>query len=279
MPEDRAHRLLAEMEQPHLAADAPVVALLRLLQHMEVAVELLLVRPAGAVDALQLRVLRIAAPIGPGQLRQLEGFAELARRGQMRPRAHVEPAALAVDRDLLVLRDLADPFGLEALAMLAEVIGDAVAAPDLAGDLLVAVDDLAHALLDGGEIIRREGRLAGEIVIEAVLDRGAEGDLGAGIELLHRLGQHMGAIVAQQIEGIGMGAGDDLDPGVPLDGRREILQRPVDFHRKRRLGETRADGSGQFGPGQRPVELAPTAVRKRNRDHGGECGHIRGGNI
>src|SRR4029077_11705339 len=157
-------------------------------QHMEVVVELLLIRPAGAVDALQLRVLRIAAPIGPGQLRQLEGLAELARRGQMRPRAHVEPIALAVDGDLLVLRDLTDPFGLEALAVLAEIIGDAVAAPDLARDLLVAVDDLAHALLDGGEIVRREGRVPGEVVIEAVLDRGSEGDLGAGIELLDRLG-------------------------------------------------------------------------------------------
>ena len=208
------------MEQAHLAAEAAVVALLRLLQHMEIGVELLLVRPAGAVDALQLRVLRIAAPIGAGQLRQLEGLAELARRGQMRARAHVEPVALAVDGDLLVLRDLADPFGLEALAMLAEIIGDPVAAPDLAGDLLVAVDDLAHALLDGGEIVRREGRVAGEVVIEAVLDRRAEGDLGAGIELLHRLGQHMGAVVAQQLEGVGMGARDDLDPGVLLDGRR-----------------------------------------------------------
>ena len=201
-------RLFLQMEQVHLAADAAVVALLRLLQHVEIGVELLLVRPAGAVDALQLRVLRIAAPIGAGELRQLEGLAELARRGQMRPRAHVEPVALAIDGDLLVVRDLADPFGLEALAMVAEIIGSIrVAAPDLARDLLVAVDDLAHALLDRGEIVRRERLVAGEIVIEAVLDRRAEGDLGAGIELLHRLGQHMGAVVAQQLERVGMGRG------------------------------------------------------------------------
>ena len=279
MPEDRAHRLLAQMEQPHLPADAPVVALLRLLQHMEIAVELFLVRPAGAVDALQLRVLRIAAPIGAGELRQLEGLAELARRGQMRAGAHVEPIALAVDGDLLVFGDLANPFGLEALAMLTEIIGDPVATPELARDLLVAVDDLAHALLDGGEIIRREGRLAGEIVIEAVLDRRPEGDLGAGIKLLHRLGQDMGAVVAQQIEGIGMGARDDLDAGVLLDGGVEIPERSVDLYGERRFGETGPDGGGQIGPGQRPLELAPTAVRKRNRDHGVECGHIRDGNI
>ena len=125
-----------------------------------------------------------------------------------------------------------------------------------------------------------KGAFAGEVVVEAVLDRGSEGDLGAGIELLHRLGQHMGAVVAQQVEGVGMGAGDDLDPGIALDGRRrEVFDSPVDFHGERRLGETRPDGSGQIGPGQRPLELAPTAVRKRNRDHGVGCGHIRGGNI
>ena len=52
-------------------------------------------------------------------------------------------------------------------------------------------------------------------------------------------------------------------------GADEILQRSVDLDGERRLGETRADGGGQIGPGQRPLELAPAAVRKRNRNHGG----------
>ena len=91
-------RLLLQMEQVHLPADAAMVALLRLLELGEIGVELLLVGPGGAVDALQLRrCLRIAAPIGAGDLRQLEGLAELARRRQMRAAAQVEPAALAID--------------------------------------------------------------------------------------------------------------------------------------------------------------------------------------
>src|SRR3546814_8294115 len=77
--------------------------------------------------------------------------------------------------------------GLEGLAMLLEVAHRLVAGPDLAGDLLVAVDDLAHAGFDLIEIRRGERLVPGEVVIEAVLDRRAEGDLGAGIKLLHRL--------------------------------------------------------------------------------------------
>ena len=99
--------------------------------------------------------------------------------------------------------------------MLAEPARRLVARPDLAGDRLVAVDDLASSCaLDLGEIVGRERLVAHEVVIEAVLDRRAEGDLGAGIELLHRLGQHMGAVVAQQLQRVRVRAGDDLDLGV-----------------------------------------------------------------
>src|SRR3546814_9335748 len=82
MPEHRARRLLLQMEEVHLAAEAPVVALFSLLQHGEVGLELLLVLPAGAVDALELRVARVAAPVGAGDLHQLERMPELAEIGR-----------------------------------------------------------------------------------------------------------------------------------------------------------------------------------------------------
>src|SRR3546814_6349734 len=63
---------------------APVVALFSLLQHGEVGLELLLVLPAGAVDALELRVARVAAPVGAGDLHKLERMPELAGRREVR---------------------------------------------------------------------------------------------------------------------------------------------------------------------------------------------------
>src|SRR3546814_18525840 len=86
VPEHRSGGLLLQVEEVHLPPEAPVVALLGLLQHGEVGLQPLLVLPAGAVDALELGIARVAAPVGTGDLGKLEGMAELACRGQMRDR-------------------------------------------------------------------------------------------------------------------------------------------------------------------------------------------------
>ena len=67
-----------EAEQVELDAEAPVVALLRLLASPQVLIELLLGRPDRAVDALEHRALLVAAPVRPGRAEQLER-ADLAR--------------------------------------------------------------------------------------------------------------------------------------------------------------------------------------------------------
>ena len=64
--------------------------------------------------------LRIAAPIGAGDLHQLEGVADLAGRGHVRAAAEIEPVALLVDLDLLVCRNGVDQLDLEQLALVAE---------------------------------------------------------------------------------------------------------------------------------------------------------------
>src|SRR3546814_16017072 len=77
------------MEQAHLAGDAAMVALGGFLQPEKMRVELLLVEPAGAVDAREHRVLLVAAPIGPRHPRQFERIGvELAGRRQRGAAAH-----------------------------------------------------------------------------------------------------------------------------------------------------------------------------------------------
>ncbi len=68
MPEQRARRFFLEMEQVHLAAELAVVALLGFLELREVGLELILGREGGAVDALELRVVAVATPIGARKL-------------------------------------------------------------------------------------------------------------------------------------------------------------------------------------------------------------------
>ena len=64
----------------------------------------------------------IAAPIGAGELGELEGLADLAGRGHVRAAAQVEPLALLVDLEVLALGDGIDQLDLEQLALLLEEV-------------------------------------------------------------------------------------------------------------------------------------------------------------
>ncbi len=274
MPENAAGRLFLLMEKAELAPQAAMVALLRLFQLEEILFQLFVVRPGGAVNALQLRVARIAAPISARDLHQLERMAELARRGQMRPGAKIDEIALAIKADRLVLRDFVDPFGFVFLAQLGKERDRAIAFPFLARDLLVAIDDLVHAQLDLGEVFRRERRCARKVVIEASIGRRAESDLRLGIKLFHRLGHHMRGVVADNLERLGRVARQDRELGVLLDRPAEVFFRTIDLHRNRSLGEARTDGCRNLAPGGAAREMAHRAVGQGYRDLGvGVSGH------
>src|SRR5690349_10544233 len=105
MPEDDAGALFLEVEEVHLAPKLTVVAFLGLRDLGQVGGQLLIARPGRAIDALQPLPLRVAAPIGPGEMGELEGAANLARGGHVRAAAEVEPIPLLVDLNVLAGRD------------------------------------------------------------------------------------------------------------------------------------------------------------------------------
>ena len=195
----RAH-IGREGEQLHLAAQLAMVALFGFLQPLEIGVQFLLVAPGGAIDALQLRVLGVAAPIGAGDLGQLERVADLGGGAEMRPAAQIVPVAMTIDRDIFIRGNAFDQFGLVVFADVLEMLHRLVARPDFAPGGPRLFDDLVHLGFDLGQVFGRERLGAGEVVIEAVLDRRADGDLGAGIKLLHRHGQKMRRVVADQLQ-------------------------------------------------------------------------------
>ena len=269
MPEGHAGRFVLEVEQVELLAELAMIALLGLFQAVQIGVEFLLVAPGGAVDALQHGVARIAAPVGAGELRQLEAVAELAGARQMRAATDVEPVALAVDRDLFAGRDdVVDDLDLVVLAQLGEDALGLLAIHDLAHDGQIALDDLVHAFFDALQIGGREGLVAGEVVIEAVFDRRADGDLGARIEFLHGLRHHMGGVVAQQFErGLLVLAGDDGQLGIVIDDMGGVDEPTVDATGERGLGQTRADGGGDIMNADGLLEGALGAIGERNQRH------------
>ena len=91
MPEHEPRRLLLHVEEIELRAEPPVVALLRLLEHLEIRVLVFLLRPGGAVDALEHLVAGVAAPVRPRDAHQLDNFLTV---DGVRPAAEVDPVAL-----------------------------------------------------------------------------------------------------------------------------------------------------------------------------------------
>ena len=89
---------VGEVEEVELRAEPAVVALLRLLEALEVQVEIGLRVEGRPVDPRQLRVLLVAAPVRAGEAGQLERLDRL-RVLEVRAAAEVGEVALRVERD------------------------------------------------------------------------------------------------------------------------------------------------------------------------------------
>ena len=276
MPKHHALALFLDVEEVHGLADLAVVALLGLLDALDVGLQVGLGGPGRTIYPLQLGVAMIAAPIGAGQLGQLEGLAHMARGRQVRTQAQVLPAALPIDADLLGLRQVLDDLGLVGLADAAEVLQRLVAVPDLPADRLVALDDLAHLGFDLLEVVEAEGLVAGEVVIEAVLDGRANGHLGAGEQLLHRLGQHVGGVVADGLQHLGILPREDLEGAAVVQGPLKVQQLAVQLYQHGLLLQGLGDPRGDLAAGHAGLEGPFGTVGKYELDHVSHV-HLRAG--
>src|SRR5262245_8067434 len=86
------------MEEVELPAELPVISRARLLEPLEMRVEIRLRVEGGAVDPRQLRVLLVAAPVRACEARELHGLDRLGVL-EVRPTAEVREVALRVERD------------------------------------------------------------------------------------------------------------------------------------------------------------------------------------
>ena len=275
MPENAAMRFFLQVEQIHLAAQLAVVALGGLFQPHQMLLELFLVEPGGAVNARQLRVLLVAAPIGAGRAHKLEGLRiKLAGRSQMRSAAHVEPRALTarlarpVDRQLFIIGQGLGPFGLERLTFAFPLGDQRLARPRLAHKRFIRLDDLAHLLLNDGKIFeaKRFARFGSHhIIVEAIRSGRAKRDLRARPQGLHRFGQNMREIVAHQFKRVGLVfCGDDGKLCVALERAVKVAHFPIHARGHRGLGKARANRSGNVGRGGAGLHFAHRTIRQVN---------------
>ena len=92
-----------------------------------------------------------------------------------------------------------------------------------------------------------------------------------GHSALHGLGEHVRAIVPDQLQAARVVAGQELDLGVALDGVGQIGDASVERHGDCALGKRRRDAFGDIEAGD-AIGIVPTrAVGKGQRDHFVSC--------
>ena len=125
---------------------------------------------------------------------------------------------------------------LDDLALVLVVLEqlEGAALGDLVADERLALgDDLAHPGVDAVEVVGGERAAVGqlEVVVEAVLDRRADGEGGAREQVEHRLGQHVGRRVADREEAPVVGLGDDGGVVAVVEGPDQVALGAVDRRR------------------------------------------------
>ena len=158
--------------------------------------------------------------------------------------------------------------GLVLLALVLEQADGVVAVDHLAREFFPACHDLAHLCLDRAEVLGCEWFVPSEVVVESVGYRRPDGHLGAGIQFLHRLGQNMRRIVADQLQRVGIATGDEHNVGVALDLSGQIHQLAVELHGEGGAREARADRFRHRRARHRPVEAAHGLVGQGYGGHG-----------
>ena len=296
LPERRARAQLAEHEQAEVAAEAAVVARAGLLELVQVLLEVVLGVEGGAVDAGEHLALGVAAPVGARHRQQLERLHALGRR-RVRAAAEVGERAVGVEADgldALVSDEVLDQLDLVVLALALEALERGRHRDVLARERLVGLDVLAHLGLERLEVVLGDGDAVGEleVVVEALADRRADRDLGAGIEVEHGGGQHVRGVVADELDRVPVVAlgGDDLDALAVVERRREVADPalvvgaavvPVGAvgvehpDGERGARQPAADRGGQVGAGGAVFELALGAVGKGHAHRSADASGIR----
>ncbi len=259
-------------EQVELLAQYAVVALLRLLDLLQVLVEVFLAEERGAVDALELRVLLVAQPVGAGDAGQLERL-DLAGGRNVRPAAEVHELAGLVERDFFVgLGELLDEVTLHEVTLALELLQPFRAGDELARVGLVALRDLLHLFFDSCQVLGGERLLAMEVVEETALGRRTVSELGLWEKFEHRGRHQVRRRVPVHLQRLGVAVGQDAHFGVLLDGPRQIDELAIDLRHHGGIGQARRDGPRNLQRRSTARHLLHAAVGQFDVDHFGRGG-------
>ena len=132
-------------------------------------------------------------------------------------------------------------------------------------DVVVGIDDVVHLRLDVLEVVGVEVD-AGDVVVEALLGRRADGQFGLGVEPLERLREHVRGGVPQRLQVLLGVLGDDDEIAVRLQRLLPAGEVAVDDPADRVLAEARSDFVGHVLDRRPRLHLELGAVRQRDDD-------------
>ena len=177
-----------------LASQLIVVALHGLLPLLQIGIQLVLAGEGHAVDTLQGLAVGVAAPVSGVAGGQLDAVALDAAGGvHVGSGAQVHELALLVEGDVGVLGQIVDEFHLVGLFLFLHVLDGLGAGQLEALQLQLLFTDLTHFSLDLAQVVLGESEGRVQVVIKAVVDAGADGQLHLRVQALDSLGQNVGA--------------------------------------------------------------------------------------
>ncbi len=257
MPHDqpRPHVFL-NREEVELLPDDAVVALPRLFEPMEVLLQRFLGEPRRPVDALEHLAPLVAAPVRARGMQQLE-MLDLAGAGNVRAAAQVHERAVGVHRNDLVFFQIIDSLELERIIL--EALFGVGARYLLAHERVIGFHHLGHFLFDRLDVLGRKRPPDIEVVVEPVLDRRPEADLGLGEQLPDSRRQRVRRRVAQHVQCLRVLVRENRDGGAVGERALQVAHVAVHADGECGLGEPGPDRFGKIGArrARRQAFLAP----------------------
>ena len=238
-------QFVREAEEVELGAELAMIAFAGFLQPGLVGLERFAAGPGGAVEALQLLVVLITAPVrrgvaGERERRDVAGVRHVRTPAEILPGNGIVPPEVVVDGELSGA-DLDTGPVVVAVAGLA-LVGDQLQLVRLGCELgarlvvghrppaepLPFLDDLGHRLLELAKIIRGEGLGQVEVVVEAVGDRRPDAELRLGVSRLDGLGGDVRGGVPEDVQPLRAVDHDRLDDVAVAHRQMQVARLAVD---------------------------------------------------
>ncbi len=216
MPEDQpSSGLFVDIEKVHPASQLTVISLLRLFYTPQAFFQFIAVSVSCPVYTLEHLPVLIPPPVSSGHGKKLECPGHLYIR-KMGARAEIRKGTESVNTYSPGIQ-IFYQFNLERLVSFPEEFDRFLAGERLTGEFRALAPELFHLFLDLSQVIRAEGMLQLEIVVESILYGRAYTEYHIAKQLLDRQSHKVRSAVSQHFQRFFIAVGNNHESAVRAD--------------------------------------------------------------